>query len=68
MAKAMTRLHALVVNDPSHPAVLEFMGRLSAVIATNTALGKGRSVKTDVATLICIEIMVEELEQRLMMG
>jgi len=65
MPQAKSLLEALVYNDPSHPQFLAYFSRILAVIQGNKELGKHRSPKTDVATLCCVEILLEEMERAL---
>ncbi len=65
--EAKTKLFALVANDPSHPAVLETLSSVFAVIFANRE-NTGRCMKTDLATLVCVEIMLIELAKTLERG
>jgi len=61
-----TKLFALVANDPSHPAVLDTLCKLFNLVQENRK--KFVSLANDAATLILIEIMLEELETTLEKG
>ena len=61
-----TRLFALVANDPSHPAVLDTLCKLFHLVQENKK--KFVSLANDAATLMLVEILLEELETKLEKG
>ncbi len=65
MATARNNLEAQLVNDPSHPAVRNFILKTKDIME---AADKQVSVKSDLTALVLIKLALMELEQVLANG
>lgn len=65
MPTARSRLEGVIVNDPSHPAIREFILKVERVLEE---ADKEPSVKKDVASLCIIHLEMTVLKQTLFAG
>lgn len=63
MPTARNNLEALLVNDPEHPAIREFILTTKSIL---DAADRTRNVKSDVAALLLIKSEMESLAKRLL--